>query len=102
MSPPAKSRDDADSILPGVEPGGDERSENLSFENAAHDALPERDRWTRELPLDEPAPGLSADFLNDITQIYLNEIGQHLLLKADEELSLARAMKAGEFAARQK
>src|SRR5207248_9721525 len=63
---------------------------------------PERDRWTRELPLDEPAPGLSADFVNDITQIYLNEIGQHLLLKADEELSLARAMKTGDFAARQK
>jgi RNA polymerase nonessential primary-like sigma factor len=54
------------------------------------------------LPLDEPAPGLSADFVNDITQIYLNEIGQHLLLKADEELRLARAMKAGDFDARQK
>ena len=30
--------------------------------------------------------GLPADFVNDITQIYLNEIGQHPLLKADEEL----------------
>src|SRR4029079_3165689 len=29
-------------------------------------------------------------------------IAQHLLLKPEEELSLARAMKAGEFSARQK
>ncbi len=62
---------------------------------------PEPDRWTQELPLPEPAPGLSADFVNDLTQIYFNEIGQHTLLKADEELRLARAMAQGDFAARQ-
>ena len=54
-----------------------------------------------ELPLAEPEPGLSADFVNDIAQIYFNEIGQHTLLKADEELALARAMAQGDFAARQ-
>ena len=43
---------------------------------------PEPDRWTQELPLPEPAPGLGADIVNDVTQIYLNEIGQHLLLSA--------------------
>ena len=99
-------RDEAGSMLPGVEPGSDaqceaEPIESLSPEGAS-ESPPERDQWTRELPLDEPAPGLSADFVNDITQIYLNEIGQHLLLKADEELRLARAMKAGDFDARQK
>ena len=55
-----------------------------------------------ELPLAEPEPGLSSDFVNDITQIYLNEIGQHTLLTAEEELALARAMANGDFEARQK
>ncbi len=41
-------------------------------------------------------------FLEDITQLYLNEIGATLLLKPDEELALARAVRAGDFAARQK
>ncbi len=65
------------------------------------DERPEPDRYTAELPLDEPAPGLSADFITDVTQLYLNEIGQHALLTATEELGLARAMRAGDFAARQ-
>ena len=60
------------------------------------------DTWTRELPLDLPPAGLAADFVNDVTQIYLNAIGQHALLPADEELRCARAMKAGDFASRQK
>ena len=102
MRPPHRTHDDAGSTLPGVESASDSRRDTRSLDGASHEGLPERDQWTRELPLDEPAPGLSADFVNDITQIYLNEIGQHLLLKADEELFLARAMKAGEFAARQK
>ena len=59
------------------------------------------DRYTRELPLDAPPSGLAADFVADLTQLYLNEIGQHALLTAPEELRLARAMRAGEFEARQ-
>jgi len=102
MSPPARPRNDVESMLPGLEQSFETQSDDVLPEAEPREHLPERDRWTRELPLDEPAPGLSADFVNDITQIYLNEIGQHLLLKADEELSLARAMKAGEFAARQR
>lgn len=102
MTAPSRTRDDAGAMLPGVELGSDAQCEIPSRESASPDDAPERDQWTRELPLDEPAPGLSADFINDITQIYLNEIGQHLLLKADEELRLARAMKAGDFEARQK
>ncbi|MDD5175792.1 MAG: RNA polymerase sigma factor RpoS [Sterolibacterium sp.] len=41
-------------------------------------------------------------FLNDITQLYLNDIGANPLLSAAEELALAREVRAGDFAARQK
>lgn len=41
-------------------------------------------------------------FLNDITQLYLNDIGVNPLLSAAEELVLARKVRAGDFAARQK
>jgi RNA polymerase nonessential primary-like sigma factor len=62
----------------------------------------EPDTRTRELPLDVPVEGVGADFLNDVTQIYLNEIGQSPLLTAAEELECARATRAGDFEARQK
>jgi len=98
---PPRREIDADPTLPGIEPAGDEPFADAQDDPPPDDAAPERDRWTQELPLSEPAPGISADFVNDLTQIYLNEISSHTLLKADEELALARAMKAGEFAARQ-
>ncbi|MDP1653246.1 MAG: RNA polymerase sigma factor RpoS [Rhodocyclaceae bacterium] len=41
-------------------------------------------------------------FLDDVTQLYLNEIGATPLLKPAEELALARATRAGDFAARQR
>lgn len=41
-------------------------------------------------------------FLQDLTQLYLNEIGATPLLKPAEELALARAVRAGDFAARQR
>lgn len=44
----------------------------------------------------------ATEFLNDVTQLYLNEIGASSLLKADEELALARKNRAGDFAARQR
>jgi RNA polymerase nonessential primary-like sigma factor len=62
----------------------------------------EPDTQTRELPLDVPVEGVGADFLNDITQIYLNEIGQSPLLSPAEELEYARATRAGDFESRQK
>ena len=62
----------------------------------------EPDTQSGELALDVPAEGVGADFLNDITQIYLNEIGQNALLTATEELECARATRAGDFDARQK
>ena len=101
MTRVSRGRDDGSRALPGVEPAPAIRDEEARVEAAAREPAPERDAWTRELPLTEPAPGLSSDFVNDVTQIYLNEIGGHTLLRAGEELALARAMKAGEFAARQ-
>jgi len=44
----------------------------------------------------------TADVLSDVTQIYLNEIGQNELLSAHEELRYARLTKQGDFEARQK
>lgn len=49
----------------------------------------------------EPAPTGEDGFLDDLTQLYLNEIGATPLLKPAEELALARAMRSGDFAARQ-
>jgi len=42
------------------------------------------------------------DFLYDITQLYLHEIGAKPLLSAAEELEVARAAQRGDFAARQR
>ena len=75
-------------------PGADEEAE-------AHLAR-EPDTQTQELPLEVPTEGVGADFLNDVTQIYLNEIGQSPLLSPAEELASARATRAGDFEARQK
>ncbi|ANQ84255.1 RNA polymerase sigma factor RpoS [Azoarcus olearius] len=60
-----------------------------------------------DLPLEvevfaEPhAPVFENDFLSDVTQIYLNEIGANPLLSAEEEAALARRVRAGDFDARQ-
>lgn len=42
------------------------------------------------------------DEVADVTQIYLNDIGNNALLSPQEELVLARRVVAGDFAARQK
>ncbi len=44
----------------------------------------------------------TTDVLSDVTQIYLNEIGQNALLSAQDELRYARLTKQGNFEARQK
>ena len=46
--------------------------------------------------------GHGIEFLDDVTQIYLNEIGATPLLQPKEELRLAQEMRAGNFAARQR
>lgn len=52
--------------------------------------------------LQDEALAPEQEFLDDITQIYLNEIGASPLLSASEELALSRAVVAGDFKARQK
>lgn len=46
--------------------------------------------------------GRGIEFIDDVTQIYLNEIGATPLLRPKEEMRLAKAMRAGNFAARQR
>ena len=50
--------------------------------------------------LDAP-DALSADFLSDLTQLYLHDIGAKPLLDANEERTVSRAAAAGDFEARQ-
>ena len=42
------------------------------------------------------------DFFNDVTQLYLNEIGASSLLTAEQELGLARRVREGDFPSRQR
>lgn len=50
----------------------------------------------------EPAPAAELEYLNDVTQIYLNEIGANPLLTPEQELDYSRRARRGEEAARQK
>lgn len=50
----------------------------------------------------EAAPAGEPEFLNDVTQIYLNEIGANPLLTPEQELSYARLTRQGDEGARQK
>ncbi|MBS1210308.1 MAG: polymerase sigma factor RpoS [Proteobacteria bacterium] len=61
------------------------------------DLPPELEAFAEALP----APAPESDFLSDVTQIYLNEIGINPLLSAQEEAALARRVCQGDFAARQ-
>lgn len=52
--------------------------------------------------LTEPASKVhESEFLSDVTQLYLNEIGANPLLTAAEEGALSRRVRAGDFEARQ-
>jgi RNA polymerase nonessential primary-like sigma factor len=48
------------------------------------------------------APVEPADFLSDVTQLYLHEIGLNRLFAPEEELAYARRAAGGDFGARQK
>jgi len=54
-----------------------------------------------EVFVEPAAPTFENEFLSDVTQIYLNEIGANPLLTAEEEAALARRVRAGDFEARQ-
>ncbi len=71
------------------------------------DPLEEADEAIEEAAEPRPEPASDAEtFLSDlnadVTQIYLNEIGQNALLSAQEELELTRRVAQGDFAARQR
>ena len=54
-------------------------------------------------PLPEPEPvSPELELLEDVTQLYLNEIGAKPLLTPADELATTRLVSAGDFAARQK
>ena len=65
------------------------------------DALPEEGE-VAEPAASEPAPAAEPEFLNDVTQIYLNEIGANPLLTAEQELDYSRRARQGDESARQK
>lgn len=65
----------------------------------------EGDEVVLPLPAEDVASGpeeAELEFLDDITQLYLNEIGASPLLTADQEKALSRATQSGDFAARQR
>ena len=71
--------------------GDDPEDGELASAEADPEALPEPEAVTPELEL-----------LEDVTQLYLNEIGAKPLLTPDDELATTRRVRAGDFAARQK
>ncbi|MBL8485981.1 MAG: RNA polymerase sigma factor RpoS [Rhodocyclaceae bacterium] len=56
----------------------------------------------REPAGEEAAEAAPEEFFDDITQLYLNEIGANPLLSPAEELDCSRRMRAGDFPARQR
>ena len=63
--------------------------------------LPERDAADAASAAEAIADSHESGFIEDITQFYLHEIGATPLLTAAEEIKLARAVRAGDFPARQ-
>lgn len=88
-----KSNDSEDEFDDQVEPNGEE-----SGGVRAQAGEPE-EAEAAETP---SASAAEAEFLSDVTQIYLHQIGQNRLFKPDEELHFARLAAQGDFAARQK
>ena len=74
-------------VAAGDDPEDDERASA----DVEPEALLEPEAGTPELEL-----------LEDVTQLYLNEIGAKPLLTPDDELATTRRVRAGDFAARQK
>ncbi|NMG28205.1 RNA polymerase sigma factor RpoS [Aromatoleum evansii] len=74
------------------------------YDPASHDDVESQEP---DLPLEvevfveRAAPAFENEFLSDVTQIYLNEIGANPLLTAEEEAALARRVRVGDFQARQ-
>ncbi|CAG0970835.1 RNA polymerase sigma factor RpoS [Rhodocyclaceae bacterium] len=65
------------------------------------EAMPEEGDFA-EPAAPELAPVAEPEFLNDVTQIYLNEIGANPLLTPEQELAFSRRARQGDETARQK
>jgi len=74
-----------------VAAGDDPEDDEPASADVEPEALLEPEASTPELEL-----------LEDVTQLYLNEIGAKPLLTPDDELATTRRVRAGDFAARQK
>ena len=72
----------------------------MTIEYNSEENEPEEVALHEEEPAEED--NYYADLRGDATQIYLNEIGQNALLTAEEERNLARSVREGDFAARQR
>ncbi len=73
----------------------------MSRENEPEDVEQNPEGEMAEEAVALPEDVLSGDLLSDVTQLYLNEIGQNPLLTPPEELRLTRLAKQGDFQARQ-
>jgi RNA polymerase nonessential primary-like sigma factor len=82
--------DDNEALLPDEEPGEDALAVEPGAADHAADDLP-----------DDLASAILGEAQVDVTQLYLNEIGQSPLLTAVEEAALARRVVQGDFEARQ-
>jgi len=69
---------------------------NEDVEDQSPDLPPEVEAF-----VETPAKSFESEFLSDVTQLYLNDIGANPLLTADEEAALARRVRQGDFDARQ-
>jgi RNA polymerase nonessential primary-like sigma factor len=69
---------------------------NDDVEDQSPDLPPEVEAF-----VETPAKSFESEFLSDVTQLYLNDIGANPLLTADEEAALARRVRQGDFDARQ-
>jgi len=69
----------------------DDAEDELAAAEAELEPLPEPEAVTPEQEL-----------IEDVTQLYLNEIGAKALLTPEEEVATARLVRAGDFQARQK
>jgi len=68
-----------------------------------NDDLASADADPEVFPEPEPEPVTpELELLEDVTQLYLNEIGAKPLLTPADELATTRLVRAGDFAARQK
>lgn len=75
-------------------------SEESGFEDDTHD--PDSSDPSLLADADQENTPAELELLEDVTQLYLNEIGAKPLLSPEDELNTARRAKAGDFAARQK